>query len=102
MVILYILEVFSNLGDSTILYNHMSHSIQFIYQIPIDILLIYLPVSKNHRVVQVGRELKDLPAATPAVGRAASPAQLPRAPSNLALSVSRDRAPQLLWAAVPE
>jgi len=28
-------------------------------------------------------------------------AQLPRAPSILALSISRDRAPQLLWAAVP-
>ena len=29
------------------------------------------------------------------------PVQLPRAPSNLALSTSRDGAPQLLWAAVP-
>jgi len=27
--------------------------------------------------------------------------RLPRAPSNLALSASRDGAPQLLWAAVP-
>jgi len=37
-----------------------------------------------------------------AMGRAA-PHQLglPRAPSNLALSTSRDGAPQLLWAAVP-
>ena len=38
----------------------------------------------------------------PCCGRAA-PHQLrqPRAPSNLALSASRDGAPQLLWAAVP-
>jgi len=28
--------------------------------------------------------------------------RLSRAPSNLALSTSRDGAPQLLWAAVPE
>jgi len=27
--------------------------------------------------------------------------RLPRAPSNLSLSTSRDGAPQLLWAAVP-
>jgi len=39
----------------------------------------------------------------PAVGRAAPhQLRLPRAPSsNLALSTSRDGAPQLLWAAVP-
>ena len=38
-----------------------------------------------------------------AVGRAAPhQLRLPRAPSNLALSASRDGAPQLLWAAVPE
>ena len=37
-----------------------------------------------------------------AVGRAAPhQLRLPRAPSNLALSASRDGAPQLLWAAVP-
>ena len=38
----------------------------------------------------------------PAMGRAAPhQLRLPRAPSNLALSASRDGAPQLLWAAVP-
>jgi len=37
-----------------------------------------------------------------AVGRAAShQLRPPRASSNLALSASRDEAPQLLWAAVP-
>jgi len=37
-----------------------------------------------------------------AVGRAATHRiRLPRAASNLALSTSRDGAPQLLWAAVP-
>jgi len=36
------------------------------------------------------------------VGRAAPhQLRLPRAPSNLALSASRDGAPQLLWAAGP-
>ena len=36
------------------------------------------------------------------MGRAAPhQLRLPRAPSNLALSASRDGAPQLLWAAVP-
>jgi len=37
-----------------------------------------------------------------AMGRAAPhQLRLPRAPSNLALSASRDGAQQLLWAAVP-
>jgi len=36
------------------------------------------------------------------MGRAAPhQLRLPRAPSSLALSASRDGAPQLLWAAVP-
>jgi len=36
------------------------------------------------------------------MGRAATQQlRLPRAPSNLALSTSRDGAPQLSWAAVP-
>ena len=39
---------------------------------------------------------------SPCCGQGCHPAaQLPRAPSNLALSASRDGAPQLLWAAVP-
>jgi len=55
-----------------------------------------------HGIVGVGRELKAHPAPTPAVGRAApNQLRLPRAPSNLALSTSRDGAPQLLWAAAP-
>ena len=42
------------------------------------------------------------PGPTPCHGQGCPPpAQLPRAPSNLALSASRDGAPQLLWAAVP-
>ena len=42
------------------------------------------------------------PTPTPAMGRAApQQLRLPRAPSNLALSASRDGASQLLWAAVP-
>jgi len=50
----------------------------------------------------IERDLKAHPAPTPAMGRAAPyPLRLPRAPSNLALSASRDGAPQLLWAAVP-
>jgi len=50
-------------------------------------------------MVWAGRDLKCQPIPTPAVGRAAPhQLKLPRAPSNLALSVSRDGAPQLLWA----
>ena len=42
------------------------------------------------------------PNPTPAMGRAAPhQLRLPRAPFNLALSTSRDGAPQLLWAAGP-
>ena len=53
-------------------------------------------------MASVGENLKAHPAPTPAMGRAAShQLRLPRAPSNLALSASRDGAPQLLWAAVP-
>jgi len=38
----------------------------------------------------------------PAMGRVAiHQFRLPRAPSNLTLGVSKDGAPQLLWAAVP-
>ena len=57
---------------------------------------------ENHRMVRVGKDLDDHTAPAPAVGRAA-PHQLRllRAPSNLALSASRDGAPQLLRAAVP-
>ena len=55
-----------------------------------------------HRMAQVGRDLKAHPAPTPCCGQGCHPAaQLPRAPSNLALSASMDGAPQLLWAAVP-
>jgi len=50
----------------------------------------------------IERDLKAHTAPTPAMGRAAPyQLRLPRAPSNLALSASRDGAPQLLWAAVP-
>jgi len=47
----------------------------------------------HHRMVWVGRDRKAIPAPTPAMSRA-SPHQfrLPRAPSNLALSASRDGA----------
>jgi len=46
--------------------------------------------------------LKAYPAPPRAMGRAAPhQLRLPRAPSNLALSASRDGAQQLLWAAVP-
>ena len=52
--------------------------------------------SQNHRMIWVGG---NHPAPTPAMGRAAPhQLRLPRAPSNLALSTSRDGAPQLLWA----
>jgi len=50
----------------------------------------------------VGRELKAHPVPTPCHGLAAPhQLRLPRAPSNLALSTSRDGHSQLLWAAVP-
>jgi len=53
-------------------------------------------------MVWVRKDLKDHLAPTPAMGRAAPPQlRLPSAPSHLALSASRDGAPQLLWAAVP-
>jgi len=53
-------------------------------------------------MVWVGRVFRAHAAATPAIGRAAPPQlRLPRAPSNLAVSASRDGAPQLLWAAAP-
>ena len=55
------------------------------------------------RMVWIGRDLTAHPAPSPAVDRAAPhQLRLSRAPSNLALSTSRDGAPQLLWAAVPE
>jgi len=51
----------------------------------------------------VVKDLKAHPVPTPAMGRAATHhVRLPRAPSSPALSASRDGAPQLLWAAVPE
>jgi len=57
---------------------------------------------KTHKMHLVGTDLPVLPAPTPAVERAAPhQLRLPRAPSNLALSASRDGAPQLLWGAVP-
>jgi len=46
----------------------------------------------NHRMVWVGSDHKVHPAPSPAMGRAPSPAQMPRAPSNLALSACRDGA----------
>jgi len=56
--------------------------------------------SSYYRMAWAGRDLKVHPVPTPAVGRAAPhQLRLPRAPSNLALSASRDGAPQLLWAA---
>ena len=51
-------------------------------------------------MVWVGRDLRAHSAPTPCHGQGCPPAaQLPRTPSNLALSASRDGAPQLLWAA---
>jgi len=48
------------------------------------------------------RDLKAHATPTPAMGRAALyQLRLPRAPSNLALSTSRDGASQFLWEAVP-
>jgi len=47
-------------------------------------------------MIWIERDLKDYPAPHPAMGRAAPhQLRLRRAPSNLALSVSRDGAPQL-------
>jgi len=58
--------------------------------------------SHNHRIVWVGGDFKALPAPTPCHGLVVPhQLRLPRSPSNLALSTSRDGAPQLLWAAVP-
>ena len=58
--------------------------------------LTILGLTHNHRTPWTGRNLKAHPAPTPAIGRAV-PLRLPRAPSNLALSASRDGAPRLLW-----
>ena len=50
-------------------------------------------------MVWIERDLKSHAAQTPAMDRAApDQLRLPRAPSNLALSASRDGTPQLLWA----
>jgi len=47
-------------------------------------------------------DFKAYSVSTPCHGQGVHPpAQLPRAPPNLALSTSRNGAPQLLWAAVP-
>ena len=52
--------------------------------------------SQNHGMAWVGRDLKDHESPTPLPGRATSlpiySTRLPRAPSNLALNTSRDRA----------
>ena len=57
----------------------------------------------HHRITEwFGLEgiLKPTQFQPPAMGRAAThQLRLPRAPSNLALSASRDGAPQLVWAA---
>ena len=58
--------------------------------------------SHNHRIVWVGGDFKALPAPTPCHGLVVPhQLRLPRAPSNLALSTSRDGSPTALWAAVP-
>ena len=63
--------------------------------------------SKNHWIIKSQNGLgwkgpQSPPSPTPCWGQGCpSPAQLPRAPSNLALSASRGGAPQLLWVAVP-
>ena len=61
--------------------------------------------SKNHRIrerLELEGTSKIIELQAPAMGRVAThQIRLPRAPSNLALIVSRDGAPQLLWAAVP-
>ena len=58
--------------------------------------------SWNHRMAWGERAHEDCPVPTLCHGQGCHPpAQLPRAPSNLALNASRDGAPQLLWAAVP-
>jgi len=56
-----------------------------------------------HRITEWLRwDYKAHSAPTPAMGTAAPhQLRLPRAPSKLALSISRDGAPQVLWAAVP-
>jgi len=51
-------------------------------------------------MVWAGRDLKVHPAPYPCPGQGCPhQLRLPRAPSNLALSPSRDEAPQLLWTA---
>jgi len=60
--------------------------------------------SWNHRIIEWLREgiLKILQFQFSSVPTPAPhQLRLPRAPSNLALSTSRDGVPQLLWAAVP-
>ena len=58
--------------------------------------------SLKHRTARVGRDLKAHPDPTPATGRAAPhQLRLPRAPSNLALSASRDGAPQFPCREIP-
>jgi len=53
-------------------------------------------------MVWVRTDLEDHLVPTPAMVRAAThQLRLPRAPSNLALSATRDGEPQLLWTAVP-
>jgi len=65
-----------------------------------------LSQTMNHRMREwfgLGGTLKPMQCQPPAVGRAATHRiRLPRAASNLALSASRDGAPQLLWEAVPQ
>jgi len=62
-------------------------------------------VTENHRIIkwlELEGTLRIIKFQPPAAGRAAShQLTLPRAPSNLALSTSRDGAPQLIWAALP-
>ena len=58
--------------------------------------------SQNHRMAWADRDLNAHPAPTMYRGQGCHPpAQAVQAPSNVALSASRDGAPQLLWAAVP-
>ena len=58
--------------------------------------------SLHLRTAWVWRDLKSHPAPILCRAQGCPPrAQLPMVPSNLALSTSRDGAPQLLWAAVP-
>ena len=63
------------------------------------------PIKNKHRIIEwhgLEGTLKITQFQPPCHGQGCPPpVQLPRAPSNLALSTSRDGAPQLLWAAVP-